>query len=647
MRCRGCHADLPPPTDPTKRRVRCPACGTETDVAAAASLEGTVDVRPEAPPADGPPDPLLGTAFAGGRYRIEALLGVGGMGRVYRASQTALGRPVAVKILSPELAADDQFRRRFDREAGTLASLDHPHIVAVHDMGVEDGTPYIVMALVVGRDGKPVNLRSLLDAGPVEEELCLRIIQQTCAALDYAHKKGVVHRDIKPANILLDAEGNARIADFGIARAAGAEAAALTTTGAVLGTLKYMAPEQMTDASRADPRSDLYSLGVVFYEMLTGHAPVGRFELPSEQRRGLDRRLDDIVDRALRRAADQRYQSAEQMSRDLSRITAERDLARLSGAAAPAGREARREPAAAAPAVASPAASVGGAASAAAPRRALRRGPLVAIGVVALGALGLASAPWWWPSSSSKPEAGRPDPKASASSPAGAPSKGDARPDEPPKAPVVPPGPAKPAPTPPAMDLAPPVDPKPAVEPGMDTTWATDMPAPREDPPAAMGTVGPKPAEADEPAVVAQRALLLQKAVTQGLTPDDVAATRQALAKAPSTAKADLAPARRALEAAAAAFARADWAALDRALPEEFVGAAAKEHGASVAEVRRLMSESYREEALAQVRVRDLVAVGPRAAVAHVIGVDGDDDEVPGAALLLREGEAYRVVFFW
>src|SRR5439155_8766041 len=136
-----------------ERRTKCPSCGCEVDVAAAAAGEGTASIAaPPASAADLPADPLVGTAFAGGRYKLEALLGVGGMGRVYRATQAALGRAVALKTLSAELATDDQFRRRFDREAGTLASLDHPHIVAIHDMGVEGGTPYIVMALVVGRE---------------------------------------------------------------------------------------------------------------------------------------------------------------------------------------------------------------------------------------------------------------------------------------------------------------------------------------------------------------------------------------------------------------------------------------------------------------------------------------------------------------
>ncbi len=328
MKCPCCSTPIPPPADLTQRTVPCPSCGTRVDLAADAGA--TTATPPAPPPAPAGDDPWIGRSFAGGRYTIESLLGVGGMGRVYRARQTALGRAVAVKLLSPDLARDEGFRRRFEREAGTLAALEHPRIVTVHDVGVEAEVPYIVMALVVGPKGAPVSLRDLLDAGTVEEELALRIIQETCAALEYAHGKGVIHRDIKPGNILLDAEGHAKIADFGIARVTGAaDAPHLTTTGTVLGTLRYMAPEQLADAARADARSDLYSLGVVFYEMLTGQSPVGRFELPSEVRAGLDHRLDAIVDRALRRAATQRYASAGEMARDLSRITTEREYGRL------------------------------------------------------------------------------------------------------------------------------------------------------------------------------------------------------------------------------------------------------------------------------------------------------------------------------
>ena len=633
MRCPGCHADLPTPTDPTQRRVRCAACGKDAGLAAVAGFEGTIAVAPAAP-ATAPPDPLVGTSFAGGRYRIEALLGVGGMGRVYRATQTALGRAVAIKILSPELARDEQFRRRFDREAGTLASLDHPHIVAVHDMGVEDGTPYIVMAIVAGRDGHPVTLRQLLDAGPVEEDLCLRVIQQTCDALDYAHKKGIVHRDIKPANILLDAAGNAKIADFGIARAGGAEAAALTTTGAVLGTLKYMAPEQMSDSSRADPRSDLYSLGVVFYELLTGHAPVGRFELPSEERKGLDHRLDAIVDRALRRAADQRYQSADQMARDLSRITTERDLARLGGGAggkaAPSpDREARLAPAraAATPAPGRAVADVAPAAPAA-PRRA-SRGPLVAAGVVALGV----AAYLLWPTS---PKPSGPSPVVGGLGATPVPAMGEPAMGEPA---MGTPAMGEPAMADPAMG-------EPAMGgPAMESTWATDMPTP-EDPPPAMTTEGPLPPP--EPEVVAHRATLMTLLLDDGLSAADVGSTRNAMAKSASSAKADLASARKAFEAALAALARADWDALDRALPETVVREAMKKAGTTdPADVRRHVREAYQDAAVRKAKVDDLVAVGADWALGSASGVDGDDDPVEAVALLVLEGGVWKVVLTW
>ena len=354
MNCPACLTAVPPPSDPTARHVACPACRTVVDLAATGAGGTTVKTVVRLAP---PSDPLVGTDFAGGRYHVESLLGIGGMGRVYTATQRGLARKVALKVLSPEFAKDEQFRRRFDREAGTLASLEHPNIVTVHDVGVEGDTPYIVMSLVKGPKGEPMSLRNLLDGGAMDEEWALRIVQQTCAALEYAHGRGVIHRDIKPGNILIDAQGNAKIADFGIARVAGVgEASQLTSTGAVLGTVRYMAPEQMVDAAHVDARSDLYSLGVVLYEMLTGEAPIGRFELPSETKKGLDHRLDGIVDKALRRAAAQRYQSASEMARDLSRITTEREYGRMVGA--DTAKAARDAPAAlAAPAKAGAAAS--------------------------------------------------------------------------------------------------------------------------------------------------------------------------------------------------------------------------------------------------------------------------------------------------
>jgi serine/threonine protein kinase/ankyrin repeat protein len=249
------------------------------------------------------------------------------MGTVYRGTQLNLGRDIAIKVLSPQLAADEQFIRRFRREAATLATLNHPHIVTIYDTGNETGLDYIVMAYVAGPDGESLSLRQVMNNGPLDKDFALRVIAQTCAALQYAHDKGIIHRDIKPENILLDAQGNVHIADFGIARAAsGLEGSlTLTTPGAMIGTLKYMAPEQKVDAGHGDARSDLYALGVVFYEMLTGQVPEGRFELPSEVRRDLDRRTDRIVERALHRAAERRYQTAAEMARDLSTLTILRD----------------------------------------------------------------------------------------------------------------------------------------------------------------------------------------------------------------------------------------------------------------------------------------------------------------------------------
>jgi hypothetical protein len=322
MDCPECGTTLPPGADPTQRFVECPECGARVDLAT--DDEGTRVATP------GDETALLTRVLGRGRYRIDSLLGRGGMGTVYRGTQLNLDREVAIKVLSPELTGNEAFRRRFRREAGALAALDHPNIVTVHDLDVEDGLHYIVMAYVAGPDGPPLSLRELM-VEPLEEELALRVVQQTCSALSYAHGRGIVHRDIKPGNILLDAQGNAKLADFGIARVAAAQGVeqTLTVPGSVMGTLRYMAPEQKLDAASADARSDLYSLGVVFYEMLTGQVPEGRFELPAQARQGLDPRLDGIVDRALRAAAEQRYQSAEEMARDLSSITTEREYSRL------------------------------------------------------------------------------------------------------------------------------------------------------------------------------------------------------------------------------------------------------------------------------------------------------------------------------
>jgi len=240
---------------------------------------------------------------------ILELLGKGGMGAVYKARQPSLDRLVAVKVLPPEVGADASFSERFNREARALAKLNHQNIVAVHDIGQANDLYYFIMEYVDGP-----TLRQLVDAGELQPAEALSIVPQICDALQFAHDQGVVHRDIKPDNILLDSKGQVKVADFGLAklldRARGD--VSLTGTHQVMGTPHYMAPEQMHGSHDVDHRADIYSLGVVIYEMLTGHLPIGRFELPSNKVR-VDVRLDDVVLRALQSEPERRYQQVSEI----------------------------------------------------------------------------------------------------------------------------------------------------------------------------------------------------------------------------------------------------------------------------------------------------------------------------------------------
>jgi tRNA A-37 threonylcarbamoyl transferase component Bud32 len=241
------------------------------------------------------------------QFEFFELLGRGGMGAVYKARQRDLDRTVAIKVLPRQLADEPGFSERFTREAKALASLNHPHIVTIHDFGQADGQFYLVMEYVDG-----VNLRQALQAGKLNAEQALAIVPQMCDALQFAHEAGIVHRDIKPENILLDKRGRVRIADFGLAKLVGNPDVALTGQYQVMGTLRYMAPEQMEGAHGVDHRADIYSLGVVFYEMLTGEIPMGRFAPPSKKV-AIDVRLDEVVLRALEREPEQRYQQASEV----------------------------------------------------------------------------------------------------------------------------------------------------------------------------------------------------------------------------------------------------------------------------------------------------------------------------------------------
>src|SRR5947207_9111330 len=259
--------------------------------------------EPTAPPEELPLRP--GQNFHG--LEILELLGKGGMGIVYKARQPTLDRMIALKILPQKMALDPDFQNRFIREAKALGSLNHPNIVAVYDFGAEGGLFFFAMEYVDG-----TNLRQILRDRKLTPEQALKIVPQLCDALEYAHGEGVVHRDIKPENILLDKKGRVKIADFGLAKLVGADVAAagmLTVTNMVMGTPHYMAPEQVENPKGVDHRADIYAIGVVFYEMLTGELPIGRFEMPSKLVK-IDVRLDEVVLKALEKSPDRRYQNA-------------------------------------------------------------------------------------------------------------------------------------------------------------------------------------------------------------------------------------------------------------------------------------------------------------------------------------------------
>ncbi len=247
------------------------------------------------------------------QYRIESLLGHGGMGAVYKGSQATLDRAVAIKLLPAEIAADESFVARFTREARTLAQLQHPGIVAVHDFGQTGaGHLYFVMEYVDGTD-----LQKILRGPRLQPAQALEAICQICEALQYAHGQGVIHRDIKPANILFTREGRAKLADFGLARPSAEDPGGLTHTQMAVGTPDYMAPEQRE--GHADQRADIYALGVMLYEMLTGQRPQGIFAPPSE-RVSVDARIDAVVVKALQQEPARRYQQVREMQTDVDRI---------------------------------------------------------------------------------------------------------------------------------------------------------------------------------------------------------------------------------------------------------------------------------------------------------------------------------------
>jgi serine/threonine protein kinase len=314
---------------------RCPKCGLQLAANSPHGLcpgclfRGALESQPPLTgtyfSVDGDVNTPLALDYVADRFpglEILRFIGRGGMGMVYLARQKQLDRKVALKILSPKIAGNPAFAERFAREARLMALLNHPHVVTVFEFGTTPATEsepplyYLLMEFVDG-----ATLRQLLNEGQLGTEQAFAIVPQICEALQYAHDKGVVHRDIKPENILLDRAGKVKIADFGLAKLMGLQPHDLTlsTTGQILGTLNYMAPEQMERPLEVDHRADIYSLGVVFYQMLTGELPLGRFAPPS-QKASIDVRLDEVVLRALEKDRDRRYQQASAMQSQVETI---------------------------------------------------------------------------------------------------------------------------------------------------------------------------------------------------------------------------------------------------------------------------------------------------------------------------------------
>ncbi|MBI5759156.1 MAG: protein kinase [Planctomycetales bacterium] len=289
----------------------CPACLMLLAVDAGAAEKSSANQFQPPLPVD------LAGLFAD--LEIQELIGVGGMGAVYTARQVRLDRRVALKLLPSERARDPEFAERFQREGQAQARLSHPHIVGVYDAGQAGDYLYIVMEYVEGS-----SLRELLRdhrVGPVD---AMRWVPQICDAMQFAHDRGVIHRDIKPENILITSQGMVKIADFGLAKLnleSDSSSFSLTSTDVRMGTPRYMAPEQIAQTSAVDHRADIYSLGVMFYEMLTGELPTVDYKPPSCNTE-VDPRVDRVVARSIKSSPDERYQKAGDIKQDVEWISA-------------------------------------------------------------------------------------------------------------------------------------------------------------------------------------------------------------------------------------------------------------------------------------------------------------------------------------
>jgi hypothetical protein len=290
----------------------------------------------------------IGSVFAG--HRIDAVAGRGGMGVVYVATHLALNRRVALKLITPELAADEGFRNRFKQESMTAASIDHPNVIPIFHAGEEDGKLYITMRYVEGTD-----LRQMITQhGKIPPRDASRIISEVAAALDAAHAHGLVHRDVKPANVLMGQSGQAYLTDFGLTKHAGS-ASGLTKTGMFVGTLDYIAPEQL-QGGEVDARVDVYALGCVLYQSLTGNVPFPRDTEPAKiwahmqepppsvaPHPDVPDQFEEVIRRAMAKKPEDRYPSAGDLGRaalaaaEARDVTATPERSVATGEAAPSG----------------------------------------------------------------------------------------------------------------------------------------------------------------------------------------------------------------------------------------------------------------------------------------------------------------------